>query len=199
MKKIIISIFFIFIVILSTFLIKEKEVPTIDNTIKVEIKGSVKRPGVYQLKENSRVQDLIDISGGLTKEANISIINLSKKLEDEMVIIIYNQEEIKEMVSGNTSIKYIEKECVCPILENDGCFNEYLTNEESIINETGKIALNTATFEELLTLPGIGNTKANDIIKYREEIGGFKNIEEIMNIKGIGKATYEKFKDYLTL
>ncbi len=199
MKRIIISIFFISSIFASNLIFKEKQVPIVNDLIKVEIKGAISKPGVYQLKSNSRVQDLVDVSGGLNNNADISIINLSKKLEDEMVVIIYNKEEIKEMVKGNTSIKYIEKECICPMLENDGCFDNYITNEESIINDTGKISLNTATIEELLTLPGIGETKAKSIIKYREEVGSFKNIEEIMNIKGIGKTTFEKFKDYLTL
>ncbi|MDD2377892.1 MAG: helix-hairpin-helix domain-containing protein [Bacilli bacterium] len=199
MKRIIISIFFISSIFASNLIFKEKQVPIVNDLIKVEIKGAISKPGVYQLKSNSRVQDLVDVSGGLNNNADISIINLSKKLEDEMVVIIYNKEEIKEMVKGNTSIKYIEKECICPMLENDGCFDNYITNEESIINDTGKISLNTATIEELLTLPGIGETKAKSIIKYREEVGSFKNIEEIMNIKGIGKSTFEKFKDYLTL
>lgn len=198
MKKIIIVSILIVIFIVGSSLKKEK-VEVINKSIKVEIKGSVNKPGVYELDSNSRVEDLIKKSGGLTKDSDISIINLSKILEDEMVVIVYNKDEIKEMVRGNTSIKYIERECVCPILENDGCFSNYLTNKDEIVNDTGKVSLNTATIEELLTLPNIGESKAKDIIKYREEHGGFNNIEEIMNVKGIGKSTFEKLKDYIII
>jgi len=198
MKKIIVVSIIIIIIGVGLSLKKEK-VEVINNSVKVEIKGSVNKPGVYELNSNSRVEDLIKKSGGLTEDSDISIINLSRILEDEMVVIIYNKDEIKEMIRGNTSIKYIEKECVCPILENDGCFSNYLTNEDEIINDTGKVSLNTATIEELLTLPNIGEAKAKDIIKYREEHGGFNNIEEIMNVKGIGKSTFEKLKDYIII
>lgn len=198
MKKIIIVSILIVIFIVGSSLKKEK-VEVINKSIKVEIKGSVNKPGVYELNSNSRVEDLIKKSGGLTRDSDISIINLSKKLEDEMVVIIYNKDEIREMIRGNTSIKYIERECVCPILENDGCFSNYLTNKDEIVNDTGKVSLNTATIEELLTLPNIGESKAKDIIKYREEHGGFNNIEEIMNVKGIGKSTFEKLKDYIII
>ncbi|MGE5455668.1 MAG: helix-hairpin-helix domain-containing protein [Ignavibacteriales bacterium] len=199
MKKIIIGIIIVFIITMGILSLKKEETKIINPSIKVEIKGSVKKPGVYELNSNSRVADLIKKSGGLTTNSDVSIINLSKKLQDEMVVIIYTKEEIKEMISGSTSIKYIEKECVCPMLENDGCFDNYVTNEDEVINDTGKVSLNTATIEELLTLPSIGETKAKDIIKYREEHGGFSNIEEIMNVKGIGKATFDKFKDYIII
>lgn len=199
MNRIIIGTVIMLSIIIGFLSLKDEKTEIIRNTVKVEVKGSVTKPGVYELNNGSRVEDLIKKSGGLTKDSDISIINLSKKLEDEMVIVIYSKEEIKEMVNGNTSIKYIEKECVCPILENDGCFGNYLTNEDEIVNDTGKVSLNTATIEELLTLPNIGESKAKDIIKYREEHGGFSNIEEIMNVKGIGKSTFDKLKDYIII
>lgn len=198
MKKIIVVSIIIVIIVVGLSL-KKEQIEVVNSSIKVEIKGSVNKPGVYELNSNSRVEDLIKKSGGLTEDSDISIINLSRILEDEMVVIIYNKDEIREMIRGNTSIKYIEKECVCPILENDGCFSNYLTNKDEIVNDTGKVSLNTATIEELLTLPNIGEAKAKDIIKYREEHGGFNNIEEIMNVKGIGKSTFEKLKDYIII
>ena len=79
-------------------------------TIKVDIKGSVKNPGVYQMKENDRVIDVINIAGGLLKEADTSLINLSKIVKDEMVIKIYNKNEIKKLDNKETIIKYIETE-----------------------------------------------------------------------------------------
>ncbi len=163
MKKIIVVSIIIVIIVVGLSL-KKEQIEVVNSFIKVEIKGSVNKPGVYELNSNSRVEDLIKKSGGLTRDSDISIINLSKKLEDEMVVIIYNKDEIREMIRGNTSIKYIERECVCPILENDGCFSNYLTNKDEIVNDTGKVSLNTATIEELLTLPNIGESKAKDII-----------------------------------
>ena len=189
--------------------LKEKEVeePIIqeeNKKIKVDIKGAVNNPGVYEVLENSRVSDAINISGGLTKDADTSTINLSKIIFDEMVIIIYTKDEIAEMLKGDTSIKYIEKECICPKLENDACIedkienvpNNNLNNDSSSSNN--KVSLNKASLDELMTLDGIGEKKAQAIIDYRNK-NGFKSIEEIMEVDVIGSTTYEKIKDRLTL
>jgi len=199
MKKIIpIVLFVIFIIILWP---KESE-PIItdgfDETIKVEIKGSVSKPGLYEITKGSRVDDIIKLSGGLLENADISVTNLSKTLTDEMVIIIYSKDEISEMKKGSTSIKFIDNECICPKLENDTCIENSITNIEVIENDSGKISLNKATLEELMTIKGIGESKAKLIIEYRSNTP-FKSIEEITNVKGIGQATYEKIKDQLSL
>lgn len=169
------------------------------NYINVEIKGAVKKEGVYKLKEDSIVLDLINESGGLLEDADISTTNQSKELKNEMVVIIYTNEEISEMREGSTSIKYIEKECVCPKIRNDSCLTEIIYNSEDIIVSSGKVSINSATLEELMTLPGIGESKALNIIKYRDENKGFLEVEDIMNVKGIGANIYEKIKNYLTL
>jgi len=200
-KKIIIItliflILFYFIFNINNLFITE-ETSTIDYIV-VEVKGSVKVPGVYEVKKGSRVSDLIHEAGGLLDNADTSIINLSKELEDEIVVVIYNDEEINEMRKGSTSVKYIERQCVCPILENDACIEEVISNN-SIDNKTGLVSLNTGTIEELMTLPGIGESKAKLIIKYRDENGGFKKIEDIMNVKGIGESMFEKIKSYIML
>ena len=200
-KKIIIItliflILFYFIFNINNLFITE-ETSTLDYIV-VEVKGSVKVPGVYEVKKGSRVSDLIHEAGGLLDNADTSIINLSKELEDEMVVVIYNDEEINEMRKGSTSVKYIERQCVCPILENDACIEEVISNN-SIDNKTGLVSLNTGTIEELMTLPGIGESKAKLIIKYRDENGGFKKIEDIMNVKGIGESMFEKIKSYIML
>ena len=186
--------------------LKEENIEEVNNIkIKVDIKGAVKNPGVYEVDENSRVSDVINISGGLTSEADTSVINLSKNVIDEMVIIIYTKDEINEMKEGSTSIKYIEKECVCPKLENDACIEDKIdnipNNENNSNNKNeanGKVSLNKATLDELMTLDGIGEKKAQAIIDYRNK-NGFKSIEEIMEVDGIGSTTYEKIKDRLTL
>lgn len=175
---------------IDSFLLEEE----ITNKIFVDIKGAVQKPGVYEMDENSRVQDAIEKSGGLTKYADTSVINLSKQLTDEMVIIVYTESEIQEMKQGTTSIKYIEKECICPKLENNACIEES-TKEENL----SKVSLNHASLEELMTLPGIGKTKAEAIIQYRIDNNGFQTIEELKNVKGIGDATFEKLKAYIVL
>ena len=187
--------------------LKEENIEEVNNIkIKVDIKGAVKNPGVYEVEENSRVSDVINISGGLTSEADTSVINLSKNVIDEMVIIIYTKDEINEMKEGSTSIKYIEKECVCPKLENDACIEDKIDNipdNENNSNDkneaNGKVSLNKATLDELMTLDGIGEKKAQAIIDYRNKNNGFKTIEELLEVDGIGSTTYEKIKGRLTL
>ena len=172
-----------------------------EEKIKIDIKGAVKNPGVYELVSNSRVDDAIKISGGLTKDADTSVINLSKNLTDEMVIIIYTKDEIAEMRSGSTSVKYIEKECICPKIENDACVDNVIDNKpnDSNLSIEQKVSLNNATIAELMELPGIGEVKAKAIIAYREENGGFKAIEELLEVNGIGESTFNKIKDQLSL
>ena len=172
-----------------------------EEKIKIDIKGAVKNPGVYELASNSRVDDAIKISGGLTKDADTSVINLSKNLTDEMVIIIYTKDEIAEMRSGSTSVKYIEKECICPKIENDACVDNVIDNKpnDSNLSIEQKVSLNNATIAELMELPGIGEVKAKAIIAYREENGGFKAIEELLEVNGIGESTFNKIKDQLSL
>jgi len=182
---------------------QEENIP---KKIKIDIKGEIKKPGVYELNEGDRVVEAIKISGGLTDKADTTLINLSKNLKDEMVIIVYNKDMINELKQGEvkteTIIQYIEKECVCPDNINDACINK---NEENIDNKTEektenkKISINTATIEELTTLTGIGESKAKLIIEYRNTNGKFNSIEELMNIKGIGETTFEKFKHQITI
>lgn len=179
----------------------EEKIET-EKSLSIDIKGAVKNPGVYELKDGSVVKDAIDVSGGLLESANTEHINLSKKIVDEMVIIIYTNEEIQEMTEGSTSIKVVDKECICPKIENNACIdNNKYTNISNETNQgtSNKISLNNASKEELMTLNGIGESKANAIIEYRNNNGLFKQIEDITNVKGIGNSVYEKIKDRLTL
>jgi len=157
-------------------------------TVKVEIKGMVENPGVYELETGSVVKDLIDEAGGALEGVDLNTINLSKRLDDEMVVILLSEEEIKE------SFIYVDYECTCPGVINDGTLDEYIDNN---IAESEKINLNEATIEDLTTLPGIGESKAEKIIEYRNSNGPFKSTEDIMNVSGIGNAMYEKIKNYI--
>lgn len=170
------------------------EIESIRRTISVDIKGAVLNPGVKTIEKGSTISDLIELSGGLLDTADTSTINLSKQLDDEMVVIVYTKDEIKQLSNGNNAIKVVEKECYCPVISNSGCITEDFTKVE----QTNKISLNKATKEELMTLKNIGSTKADAIIEYRET-HEFKKIEELMNIKGIGQATFEKIKDNITI
>ena len=162
--------------------------------IKIDIKGEVNVPGVYELTEENNVMDAITKAGGLTNKSDTSNINLSKKLTDEMVIIVYSKQDIIDMR---------EKEKItCPPC-NNACIEE--KDETSKINiteeteETGKININTADIEELQKLSGIGEAKAQAIIDYRNKNGNFKDIEEIKNVQGIGEAAFEKIKDKIAI
>lgn len=163
----------------------------------VDIKGAIKNPGVYTVSSDSKVNDVINLAGGLNKDADTSLINLAKKVTDEMVIIIYTKEQVKNSNIVNNVIKVVEKECVCPNIQNDSCLNNDI--EDNITNNNKElININTATKEELETISGLGESKANNIIKYREEVGKFNSIEDIKNVSGIGDALYEKIKIYIT-
>lgn len=172
----------------------EEQVEEIKNYITVEIKGEVINPGVYKMEENTRVIDLINISGGFTQNALTININQAKKLLDEMVIVIYNKNELKEEVKT----EYVYLECECPKITNDGCVSKE-TNEDKIEdNQNTKISINNATKEELTKLNGIGEKTAEKIIEYRKE-NKFKTIEDIKNVSGIGESLYEKIKDSITI
>lgn len=165
------------------------------NEINIDIKGAVNKPGVYTLNENTIVKDAIEISGGVLPTADTTYINLSKKLKDEMVIIIYTKEEINKLSKGELTITNIET-CKCPEIKNDSCIDNVTDNKKpntkpSIIN------INTAPLNELLNIPGIGEVKAKAIIEYRNKTP-FKDIKEITNVTGIGDSTFEKIKDYIT-
>ena len=175
-------------------------------TVFVDVKGAVTTPGVYELEEGKRIVDAISLAGGLTNKADTINLNLSKKLKDEMYIIVYTKSEIYDYKKNNGSndISCASVECICPDNNNDACIkNNSGNNQNKTQNEnksTGnKISINTASKEDLMTLSGIGEAKADLIINYRNENGGFKSIEDIKSVKGIGDALYEKIKDNITL
>lgn len=165
--------------------------------IKVDIKGSVATPGVYEVDSNSRVIDIINIAGGALDDADTDNINLSKKVQDEAVIIIYSHEEME-----NNKKSYEEKIEYCQKDNNDACVDEVVTfdnNSDTKESESGVININNASVEDLMKLSGIGESKAKNIIEYRDSIGGFKDINDIKNVKGIGDSIFDKIKDHITI
>lgn len=150
-----------------------EELKEVKNVIHVDLKGEVNKPGVYEVEEGAIVNDLIIMADGFTKNAYQDNINLSKKLTDEMVILVNKKgSQITNQITNSASIK---------------------TPENNLIN------INTASITELMKLTGIGKSKAESIIKYREENGNFKTPSDITKVSGIGKNTYEKFKEHITI
>ena len=153
-----------------TVLAEKTEVSTTQETvIFVDIKGAVKNPGVYQMKVGDRVKDALDAAGGLTAEADSQKVNLAQRVEDQMVIVVPKVgEEAEEIPAGETR-KEATKE--------------------------GKVNINTATVEELKTLKGVGEKKAEAIIEYRKKNGSFQTKEDLMKVRGIGKKLFESFQE----
>ena len=138
-----------------------------DSKIFVDVKGAVKNPGVFETTKDKRVKDLIEEAGGLLEDADTSTLNLSQKVKDQMVIyVLKNGEKPKQISDGSTS-----------------------SSNKDVIN------INTANKEQLMKISGVGKTKAEAIISFREKNGNFKKKEDITKVKGIGKATFEKIKD----
>ena len=181
-------------------LISNEEKVDVKKTVKVDVKGNVQNPGVYELEEGSRVIDAINISGGLKDDSNTDLINLSMKLKDEMTIIIYTNKEIKEYRENNKKTEYVYIEVEkCPDKINDACINKNASSTSDSEDVNSLLSINTATSDELQKLPGIGKSKANDIISYRETNGNFNAIEDIKNVSGIGDSLFEKIKDLITV
>lgn len=191
--------------------------------ILVDIKGEVKTPGVYKLPVNSRVIDAIETSGGLTKKAVTTYINLSKTLKDENVIIINSKSELKKIeekknieeikINDNSSVSVKTTD----VITNDVDKVKEETTTESVTKtpeegaspaigisseqkkETTSVNINESSIEELTTISGIGESKAKAIIEYRTTNGPFKSVEEIKNVSGIGNKLYDKIKAYITI
>ena len=179
---------------------KEKEVKEKLEYYSVDIKGEVHLPGIYSMKSTSRVIDVIEEAGGLTENADTTVINLSKKIKDEMVIIVYSREQVLNFIETKKEEEYLQNKCIQKdenSLINDACISNDTSNSNSVSN--GKININVATKDELMTLNGIGESKAKDIISYREKNGNFKTIDEIKNVPGIGDTIYASIKENITV
>lgn len=146
----------------------------------VYVCGAVNSPGVYELPENSRLYEAIALAGGFSAEADPAYHNLARGIADGERIYILSVSETEELTTQQQ------------VSGEDGA--------ESVTGATdGLINLNTATAEQLMELPGIGEAKAESILEYRNKIGKFTAIEEIMNVSGIGEAMYEKIRDKIVV
>lgn len=154
----------------------KKEETTNDSIKKVYISGEINEPGVYQIKDGDRLEDLINEAGGLTDKASDKTLNLAQRLDDQMKIYIpnINEENSLENIDPNQPA------------------NIGASNKSELIN------INTASKEELMSLPNIGDKRADAIIEYRSA-NKFEKIEDIKNVTGIGDKFYEALKDLITI
>ena len=150
----------------------------------VHICGAVKAPGVYELEQGSRVMDAVNAGGGFLPEAAQDSCNLAEPVTDGCQIYIMTKQESleAEKASGIRQTGRI-----------DGASAAVSGTGAGLVN------LNTADKAALMTLPGIGENRADDILKWRSKNGGFQRIEDIMKISGIKKGAFEKIKDKITV
>ncbi len=158
--------------------------------LRVYISGEVEAPDVYILPPGSIIKDLILAAGGATKKADLNIVNQAQELKDQQHIHIPAQEETRPTPPVSSGGKNPH-----PTVEVDTRSVSLQIDPQS----GRKININTANAMELELLPGIGPGYAKRIVEYREANGSFSAIEEITNVKGIGPATFEKLKDYITV
>lgn len=171
--------------------ITKTDVTNVTSKVYVDIKGSVKKPGVYQVPADSIVWDIVNLSGGFTKNAYTKNINLSQKVKDEMVIYVFSKSEMSKM---NNTVK-TDTACTTNVINYDNCIT---TEKNATETSTSLVNINTASKEELMNVSGIGASKADSIIAYRIKTP-FSKIEDIMNVSGIGESLFDKIKKYITV
>lgn len=148
----------------------------------VHVCGAVNRPGVYELTADSRLFEAIQMAGGLTEEAADQTLNQAEVIEDGSKIYVPTKEEVKAgMDNGDT------------LMQNEE------NAEKAGSTSDGKIDINTAAKNELMTLSGIGEAKADAIVRYREEHGAFQKIEDLMEVEGIKEGVFQKVKDQIKI
>ncbi len=150
---------------------------TEESEIYIHVCGCVKKPGLYRLHSGARTQEAVDAAGGFSEKANQTAWNLAEVLQDGMQVYIPSKDEAKEALNEEPSSKK----------------DLSASQKESTVN------INTASKEELMTLPGIGESKAAAIIACREEKGSFTSIEGIKDVAGIGDGIFNRLKDLITV
>ena len=156
---------------------EEHKAETTSDEIYVQIEGAVEKPGVYRLPADSRVFSLIEKAGGLKKEAASSEINQAELLTDGQKLTVLTKKQLEAQKDSGS--------------KSDNTSSEAL--------DSGKVDINRADSSQLTTISGIGPSKAEAIIAYRQENGPFKKTEDITKVSGIGDATYQKIKDKITV
>lgn len=168
-----------------------------DCYVTVDVKGEVEKEGVYTLECGKRISDVLELAK-VSKDGDTSFINLSKELQNEMVIIVDKYEEKKEKIKKDpikNDARIIESEFKQTTVEVNKIKNTS-SNNNSLSNV---LNINNASLEELMKLSGIGEGKAKKIIEYRDINGSFKSIDELKNVSGIGEKMFEKIKDFITV
>ncbi len=155
--------------------VSQQEVNSTQSHLYVDIGGEVMKPGVYEVSDGTRLFEVIDKAGGLTEDADIDRINRAETVQDGQKIMIGRHGENPDENRDN-----------------------YSANNVTDSGE-GKVNINTADAAALQTIPGIGPSKADRIIEYRESEGKFNEIDDIKNISGIGNKTFESIKEYITV
>lgn len=175
-----------------------------ESTLFIHICGAVERPGVYELPVGSRIYEAVEEAGGFTQEAADDYLNLAYRLEDGWKIEIPARKDLEPEGEEATGIKEDEAGCraavITGIAPDAGSRAGSVSGagaSEGTADETadGLVDINTAAKEELLTLPGVGESRAQSIISYREKNGGFSRIEDIMKVEGIKEGMFAKMKD----
>lgn len=167
-------------------------------TIIIHVSGAVNIEGVVELDSGSRIANAIEKAGGVKENADMTDINLAYPLEDGMKIHIPTKEETERNKSNeNTLTESYVTSASGGINSKEDAKSTQGSSKSTVSNV--KVNINTATQEELDTLPGIGPSIASKIIDYREQNGKFNRIEEIKEVSGIGDAKYEKIKDSITI
>ncbi len=152
--------------------------------VTVHVCGAVECPGVYTLTEGARLVEAVEMAGGFREDADTDWCNQARQIADQEQIVIYTAEETAAMKEqGQVSAD-------APAANASGV---------SESTDGDKVNLNTASLEQLMSLPGIGASRAQAILEYRESQGGFASIEEVMQIGGIKSALFEKMKDRITV
>jgi len=162
--------------------------------ITVHVIGAVVRPGVYTFPEGSRVEDAVNAAGGLLAEANPDLINLAAKLDDGQQLDIPGAGGSGSPGGPGGGIPGVPG----AVPTSAGPFT-VLPTQGAGTNNANLVNINTATLSQLDILPGIGPTTAQKIIDYRTQHGPFASIEGIMNVAGIGPATFDRIKDLITI
>lgn len=160
--------------------------------IYIHICGAVKKPDVYKVEEDTRLVDVIKLAGGLTKEAAGDYVNQAALVQDGQKIYIPTEDEVKDTLPEGFAEPAMDSGSGNRVSE----INEAAGNNSK---SSGKVNINKASADELMTLAGIGEAKAAGILAYREEHGGFKSIEEIKNINGIKDSVFNKISDRITV